>query len=176
LIRTPNYSTSSSASTSTSRTDVLNETSDGIKIKRIATDSFEVSIKSLRRRAFDSTLVETANQTLEVEESSPLQVKGEKRSGRTMNGGPLVVSHNLLNGVQTEMTANSLLWTLACTCPVAGRWSGKMLDPNNADPAQREILLTLEMISCGRAEFTRENVSTQTKNTLKVGLENCVSP
>jgi len=173
LVRVPNYSIAYSGNVS-AKTDVLDPATDGMKIKKVSSTGYEVSVKALRRKLLSGN-GEVVDLFLNVDESTPFHVVGEARNKRTLTGGDVIVEHNLIEAATSEMTANALLWDASCTCPTSGNWTGYYRDPKNTDKDYREYILKLEIKSCGKAVFTRDNMATTTKDSYEVDLESCVS-
>jgi hypothetical protein len=83
--------------------------------------------------------------------SADLGVSGVSRATRVVNGGTLVIEHNLLHyGV--ALTPDALAWSADCNCAVSGSLSGTL--SGNASGSY-----TLEMTGCGTAKLTVDGKS-----------------
>ncbi len=103
-------------------------------MKRVATTAGGVTL-------FDISTSTTAD----------IGVSGVSRATRVVNGGTLVVEHNILHyGV--ALTPDELAWTADCNCPVSGSLSGTL--SGNASGSY-----TLEMTGCGTAKLTVDGKS-----------------
>ena len=83
--------------------------------------------------------------------TADLGVSGVSRATRVVNGGTLVIEHNLLHyGV--ALTPDELAWSADCNCAVSGSLSGTL--SGNASGSY-----TLEMTGCGTAKLTVDGKS-----------------
>jgi hypothetical protein len=78
--------------------------------------------------------------------TAPLGVSGTSRAIRVVNGGTLVVQHNLLH-YNVALTPDSLAWSADCNCPVSGSLNG-VLGGSAAGS------YTIELTGCGTATLT----------------------
>lgn len=78
--------------------------------------------------------------------SSPIGVSGLTRATRVVNGGTLVITHNILK-YTASLTPENLTWASTCNCPVAGTWTGSL-------SGSRTGSYSLELTGCGTAELT----------------------
>jgi hypothetical protein len=78
--------------------------------------------------------------------TSDLGVTGLTRATRVVNGGTLVIQHNLLN-YSAALSPQHLAWSTTCNCPVSGSWTGTL-------SGSRTGSYTLEITGCGTAALT----------------------
>jgi hypothetical protein len=78
--------------------------------------------------------------------TTPLGVSGASRAARVVNGGTLVVQHNLLH-TNVALTPDNLTWSADCNCPVSGSWNGVLGGSASGS-------YTLALTGCGTATLT----------------------
>ena len=78
--------------------------------------------------------------------SSPISVTGTSRRDRVINGGTLVVQHNLA-GITASLTPSNVTWDGTCNCPVSGSWTGTLSGNKTGS-------YTLQITGCGTGTVT----------------------
>jgi hypothetical protein len=99
-------------------------------------------ISRVLKNSSGSTLFDISTTT-----TSDIAVTGTSRSNRVMNGGALVVKHNVKN-YTTTLTPENLTWTSTCTCASSGKLTGKIEGDESADD------VTIQITGCGTGTIT----------------------
>jgi hypothetical protein len=93
----------------------------GQKVTNNGDGTFNYEVLGMHRVGTDAggkTVFDVSTST-----SAPIGVTGTSRSNRVINGGTLVVQHNLA-GVTATLSPSNVTWDGTCNCPVSGSWSG----------------------------------------------------
>jgi hypothetical protein len=78
--------------------------------------------------------------------TTPLGVSGVSRATRVVNGGTLVVVHNILQ-YNVALTPDNLAWSADCNCPVSGSLNGVLGGSASGS-------YTIALTGCGTATLT----------------------
>lgn len=117
--------------------------------------SFEVlGITRIGALANGSELFNISRKTTEV-----LNVTGENRRNRTVDGGTLVSYHNIME-FTVSWVPSSVTWESDCKCPISGTLTGTL-------SGSKTGTITMEYTGCGTATLTRDG------STSDVTLDSC---
>jgi hypothetical protein len=119
-------------------------TSTGQSLTRTGATTFNFTNAGIRRSFVTpkgETILDITTAT-----GSAIQVTGNNRANRTVNGGSLVVTNNI-SGVSCTLTPTSVQWSSGCNCPTAGQWTGSCSDSSQFTVAFGN--------SCGEATVTK---------------------
>lgn len=122
----------------------VSATSTGQSLTRTGATTFNFTNAGIRR-SFVSPKGETILD-ITTNTGSAIQVTGNGRANRTLNGGSLVVTNNI-SGVTCTLTPSSVQWSSGCNCPTSGEWSGTCSDSSQFTVAFGN--------SCGQATVTK---------------------
>ncbi len=113
----------------------------GQRVTVTGVNQFEFTNDGIRRvfASGGTTLMDFSTET-----TSAIQVTGQSRVNRILNGGNLRVTNNQ-SGVSCDFTPSDVRWNLNCNCPISGSWSASCSDGRSA---------TLTMTGCGKASLS----------------------
>jgi hypothetical protein len=129
----------------------------GQKVTNLGSGSFSYAVLGMERVA--TTPKGTKLFDVSTNTSSPLTVTGTTRSSRVVNGGTLVVTHNILNYTAT-LSPSNLTWAAGCNCPISGSWNGTL-------SGSRTGSYVLAITGCGTGTVTANG------KTEKVDFDRC---
>lgn len=143
--------------TSRSGSYTVSAPNGGQRVTRSAS-GYTYSVGGMRRVLQGSagrTVVDISTRT-----TADINVTGNSRAERVMNGGTLELTHNLA-GYTTTLSPSNVRWSASCTCPVSGTLSGTVAGTNAAKN------FSVEFTGCGTATVTVDG------ETEEVELDRC---
>ncbi len=122
----------------------VSATSSGQSLTRSGSTTFNFTNSGIRR----SFVTPKGDTILDITTAtgSAIQVTGNNRANRTVNGGSLIVTNNI-SGVSCTLTPSSVQWSSGCNCPTAGQWAGSCSDSSQFTVAFGN--------TCGEATVTK---------------------
>lgn len=123
----------------------------GQKLTKVSSGNYSWQTIGVNRKivtAGGSTIVDIDTYT-----TSNIGISGTSRANRVLNGGELAIQHNIA-GYTTYLKPENVTWSRStCTCPVSGKWTGRVEGENETDD------FILEITGCGTGKIIVEGES-----------------
>ncbi|MBL7715625.1 MAG: hypothetical protein JNL01_09170 [Bdellovibrionales bacterium] len=129
----------------------VSSSAGGQKLTKVSSGSYSWQTLGVNRKivtAAGRTIVDIDTYT-----TSNIGITGTSRANRVLNGGELAIKHNIA-GYTTYLKPENVTWSRStCTCPVSGKWTGRVEGSNETDD------FTVEITGCGTGKITVEGES-----------------